>query len=85
MFVFYSFLTIFCFSQFAGCGSRSVKRLQKQAGLKSHRIHMKDLGTDYRDLVDGKYDYFSTKSAVKKLTKAEPLKQKYRTFRLKKI
>ena len=78
----YLMIIVLSIFHFTACSTTKV--LQRQAGMKSHRVKMVDLGSDYSHLVDGEFDYFSTKDKVKKLTNTEPLKQKYRTFRLKK-
>ena len=59
-----------------GCSS-SVKKLQREVGMKSRQIKLADLGKRYIKFKDSDYNIFAQD--------AQPVRIKYRTFKLKKF
>ena len=59
-----------------GCSS-SVKKLQREVGMRSRQIKLADLGKRYVKLRDSEYNIFARD--------AKPVRIKYRTFKLKKF
>ena len=63
----------------SGC-AKSMKKLERQAGLKRRSIQLKDLGPKYLKLKDSDQDFFRKKSKGSQA----PIKVKYTTFKIKK-
>ncbi len=55
----------------------ALNHLQKQSGMRTKKIHLKDLGPEYLAYKNSDFDYFNTKIKSKKI------KVKYRTFKFK--
>ena len=63
----------------ASCGS--MRKLEREAGLRKHSIRLKDLGPRYQKLKESDQDFF--RKGAKRAR--APIKVQYRTFKIKKL
>ena len=64
-------------------GCWSMKNVERRAGLRKNRIHLKDLGPEYLKFKNTDYDFFNKKKMSKDVGK--PLKVKFNTFKIKEL